>query len=65
MISKDLLSFQGYCSVAQTTVESQTVRKLQSLGQPVLVFMENKYGALPTLGFEAGNLLKIPEMETN
>lgn len=62
MISKDLLSFQGYFSVAQTTVESQTVRKLQTLGQPVSIFMENKYGALPALGFKAGNLLKITEM---
>ena len=62
MISKDLLSFQEYYAVAQTTVESQTVRKLQSLGQPVSVFMEKKYGALPTLGFKAVNFLKITEM---
>lgn len=63
MVSKDLLSFQGYFSVAQTTVENQTGRKLQILGQPVSVFMGNKYGALPTLGFKTGNLLKkITEM---
>lgn len=62
MISKGLLSFQGYYTVAQTTVKSQTVRKLQSLGQPVSVFMENKYGALLALGFKAVNFLKITEM---
>ena len=62
MFSKDLLSFQGYYAVAQTTVESQSVRKLQPPEQPVSVFMENKHGALPTSGFKAVNCLKVTEM---
>lgn len=62
MISEDVLSFQGYYTVAQTIVESRTVRKLLTLGQPLSVLKENKYGVLPTLVFKGLNFLKITEM---